>query len=122
MAICRDCDQDMLTAASCTITTLTLGANSYRRKPFGAEPGWPTKQPRCGDCGVHRDGHHHLGCDIARCPACGGQLLSCGCMFREYGNDELFWGQVEEASFEAGEIADWGPANDWTDWATDETR
>lgn len=101
MAICNDCDQDMLTAASCTITTLTLGPKSYERKPFGAEPDWPSKQPRCGDCGVHRGGHHHLGCDIAVCPACGRQLLSCGCRFREYGIDELFWNQVDDELFEA---------------------
>jgi len=34
---------------------------------------------RCGDCGVAVGGWHHPGCDLAECPACGGQLITCGC-------------------------------------------
>ena len=81
----------MASAESCTITSLTLGTDVYQRRPFGSEPGWPTKQEYCGDCGVSQGGYHHLGCDIARCPNCGGQLLSCGCAFAQYSEEELFW-------------------------------
>ncbi len=93
----------MTTAESCTVGTLTLGLTVYERAPFGSEPGWKTSRSRCSDCGVAQGGHHHLGCDIARCPCCGWQLLSCGCRFTEYGVDELFWMQVDDEAFELTE-------------------
>jgi hypothetical protein len=51
---------------------------------WGMEPGW-SMPSRCGDCGVKPGGFHHLGCDLQRCPVCGGQMLSCGCRFDEDG-------------------------------------
>ena len=37
------------------------------------------KEGICHDCNAKEGQLHVLGCDMEICPACGGQLISCGC-------------------------------------------
>jgi hypothetical protein len=44
----------------------------------------PTLQREtCHDCDVEEGQLHLPGCDMERCPFCGGQLISCGCVRNE---------------------------------------
>lgn len=44
-----------------------------------------TEYITCHDCGVKEGQLHHLGCDMERCPFCGGQLISCDCPYEKLG-------------------------------------
>lgn len=82
MAMCKVCGQDMLTAKGCKGETLHANGKTYKRIRMGAEGDFFTgedKDTRCGDCNAAMGELHHWGCDCERCPACGGQLISCDC-------------------------------------------
>ena len=85
MAICQDCEQEMRTASSCTVSALHVRGVAFDLFPFGQDgAAHRAGRSRCGDCGVQPGGWHHLGCDMMRCPRCRGQLLGCGCPFDEF--------------------------------------
>lgn len=41
----------------------------------------------CHDCGIQEGEFHSQGCDMERCPFCGGQLISCDCWHELLGID-----------------------------------
>ncbi len=73
----------MRTADGCTLPSVTIDGTDYARHLWRGMPrrfrdGLPPA--RCGDCATQPGHLHHLGCDLERCPRCGRQLISCGCL------------------------------------------
>jgi hypothetical protein len=85
MAICRFCNQEMTDyehTIDCTWNRTvdfpdgtSMLSVSYHNELFENDP-----EHCCHDCGVKLGQYHHPGCDMERCPKCGGQLISCGCL------------------------------------------
>lgn len=44
-------------------------------------------ETRCHDCGCKEGELHDLGCDMETCPRCGGQIITCDCVYGMLGID-----------------------------------
>ena len=86
MAICKDCKEEMLEVETCDVPYILIGDHVYSRDRSHydhekCEAAFYTRGSRCRDCNIV-NGHehiHHFGCQIERCPKCGGRLMTCGC-------------------------------------------
>jgi len=79
MAVCQYCGREMTKAKACVLVPVVHKGEKYKPVKFGQEEDdWGLE--RYPDSVVKKDGYHHPGCDIERCPVCGRQLISCGCV------------------------------------------
>lgn len=90
MAICDFCKQDMSHNDSCICVPIKIDSVDYIPIKYGDEgDDWFDSSIRCHDCNVVKGSYHHSGCDVERCPKCGGQLITCDC------NSELHGDSIE---------------------------
>ncbi len=92
MVECPDCKKEMLDSDSCSMEFRCIKINGkiYPRNTTEYD-----YNINCHDCGIYNKlgNIHHFGCDVERCPACGGQLISCSCTKEEIGVNEK-WKRV----------------------------
>jgi hypothetical protein len=89
MAICPQCEGEMMDEISCLSDPITIGSGSFEPIRWGNErkrSRWIIDFP-CRDCRTPVGGVHHPGCCVERCPSCLGQALACPCFATDDDDD-----------------------------------
>lgn len=76
---------DKIRAAQRDLTCIVEGKEVPRVRYGEEEEDWGADKRPCHDCGVIKGELHVEGCDVERCPGCGGQRFNCEC---EPSNDD----------------------------------
>ncbi len=83
MAICKACGNEMRQPSGCVQSDFRFKNESKAYLPiaYGAEEDdWGGRSGKtCHDCNCPPGAFHHPGCDVERCPRCGGQAIGCDC-------------------------------------------
>ena len=59
----------------------TIAGSRHKRVRYGDEDqDWGDRRGPCPDCAAIMGELHVPGCEIERCPMCGGQVLGCDCV------------------------------------------
>ena len=79
-AICKVCKKEMARNGGCTegwvVYKIDGKLDIFNRTTHNHQI---TEGEPCHDCNAKAGEYHHWGCDMERCPRCGGQLISCDC-------------------------------------------
>ena len=83
---CNHCKEKMedLSIESC-IKIPILYPDGIKLDPLTSH--FKEKSGRCHDCNIVHGGYHHPGCDVEKCPRCEGQLITCGCLSSNKGEE-----------------------------------
>lgn len=76
---------EKISAAQQVKTCLVDGQQVGRIRYGEEQDDWGAEGGPCHDCGAIKGEFHVDGCDVERCPGCGGQRFNCAC---ESGGDE----------------------------------
>jgi hypothetical protein len=74
---------------------------------------WQNEEKKtCPDCGVISGAIHLVNCDVARCPECEGQMLSCSCKEWRDSVWEGRWPGAEDC-YKEGLVCCWEDTKEW---------